>query len=327
MEPLTGLQSKPRMTSSSELAWDVRLGLAESPKRLPPRLFYDAEGSRLFEEITELPEYYVTRTERMLFQRHGEEMVTQAGERVDLVELGVGSGNKTLVLLEALIRRQGEARFFPIDVSAAALRMAADAAKARFPDLTVSPLEGRYEAALPRLKSLANPKLVLFIGSSIGNFDATERVALLRKLRLTLREGDALLLGTDLRKPASILIPAYDDAQGVTAQFNKNVLARINRELGGQFDLSRFHHRIEWNSAASRIEMHLESEGQQSVYIQALDWTVHFAPSERIHTENSYKFTPQMVEDMLSMSGFSLERTWTDENDWYAEHLARAVSM
>jgi len=309
-----------------DVAADVRDGLRASPKHLPSRLFYDAVGSALFEQITALPEYYLTRTELALFEAHAPEMMAQAGEELVVVELGAGSGMKTQVLLRALLERQSQVTYFPVDVSRAALQMARTTLLGAFPrGLEVLPLEGRYRRALEGLKSRPGRKLVLWIGSSVGNFEPAGAVALLRDVRAELVPGDALLLGTDLRKDPSILVPAYDDAQGITRRFNLNLLERINRELGGDFRLDRFAHLAVWNDTESRMESYLESLEEQTVQVPALGLEVRFAQGERIHTEYSYKYTNESVDQLLSQSRLVRERTWTDERGWFAEHLVRVA--
>jgi len=307
----------------SSIGTDVHEGLTATPKQLPPRLFYDAEGSALFEAITRLPEYYLTRSELEIFDRHAPEIMARAGDGLTLVELGAGTAHKTRVLIRALLERQEKATFYPIDVSASALEVAAKSLSAEFPNLSLRLVVGRYRAGLESLRAVGGRKLVLFIGSSVGNYDPPEATALLSELGGALSPGDALLLGTDLAKDASLLVPAYDDAAGVTARFNKNVLARINRELGGHFNLDRFKHVALWNAQASRMEMHLESTRAQTVRIDALDLEVSFAARERIHTENSYKFTEAMVAKMLSDAGYAPEQSWFDSKRWFGVHLAR----
>lgn len=307
-----------------DVAADVRSGLLATPKHLPSRLFYDAAGSALFEQITALPEYYLTRTELALFEAHAPQMMAQAGEGLVVVELGAGSGMKTQVLLRALLQRQPAVTYFPVDVSGAALRMARASLLEAFPQrLEVLPLEGRYRIALEGIKSRPDRKLVLWIGSSIGNFEPQDAVALLRDVREELAPGDALLLGTDLRKDPSLLIPAYDDAQGITRRFNLNLLERINRELEGDFQLGQFAHRAVWNDAHSRMESYLESLQEQRVTLAAIGLEVPFARGERIHTEYSYKYTLPMVDEIVARCGLRRERTWTDERGWFAEHLLR----
>src|SRR5437016_1889425 len=236
----------------SPIAEDVLQGLSASPKRLPPKLFYDAAGSHLFEQITELPEYYPTRTERAIFEACGGEIVAQAGNNLTLIELGAGSASKTRILIEALATRQLRVGFYPIDVSVAALKQAVTGLNGHLPHLRVRPMVADYSRSLPHLSALPGRKLVLFIGSTIGNFEPQEAVQFLSRVRRSLQPGDAVLLGFDLAKDPDLLHAAYNDSQGVTAQFNKNMLARINREAGGHFDLDTFRHVAFWNAQQSR---------------------------------------------------------------------------
>jgi dimethylhistidine N-methyltransferase len=316
------------MTAASALPLEsigpeVHAGLARRPRSLPPKLFYDAAGSALFDQITDLPEYYLTRTERAILQAHAPEMIAAAGGTLEVVELGAGSASKTGILLEAALRRQLRCRYCPIDVSPEALALAEKRLRAALPGLRVRPLVADYTQGMSLPSRNGHRRLALYLGSSIGNFDPRDAVAVLRRLRRELRAGDALLLGTDLAKSQSVLLPAYDDAQGVTAAFNKNVLARINRELGADFDLDGFRHVAEWNPRASRMEMYLESTVRQAVTIPAIRLSLEFDAGERIHTENSYKYTLPIVARLLKQSGFRLERTWTDKRKWFAVHLAR----
>ena len=307
----------------SPIADDVLSGLSARPRRLPPKLFYDAEGSRLFDRITETPEYYPTRTERAILKEFAGEMVRQAGDNLTLVELGAGSASKTHLLIEALLRRQLRAEFYPVDVSSSALQGALATLNGHFPRLRVSPIVADYTHRLPALNSLPGRKLVLFIGSTIGNFEPAEAEAFLKSVRRSLQPGDTLLIGFDLIKDADVLNAAYNDTQGVTATFNKNMLVRINRELGGSFDVDAFEHIAFWNRRKSRIEMHLESVYEQTVWVQDLERGFHFDQGERIHTENSYKFNMSSVERLLRRSGFKLEKSWTDAKGWFCVALGR----
>lgn len=319
------MQRVARLPEYSPVARAVRDGLTTSPKRLPAWLFYDDEGSRLFEAITELPEYYPTRTERSILERDALALVEAAadGRRVTIVELGAGTATKSQILVRAALRLQGRCTFVPTDVSSDPLRIA----KARFakelPRAEVKPIAAHHEAVFQRLRDLPGRKLVLFIGSSIGNYEDFEAVRLLSSLRAALKDGDTLLLGTDLRKDPSILVPAYDDAAGVTAAFNRNVLVRINRELGATFEPHRFRHVALWNDARSRMEMHLESDGYQQVWIRDLAMPLDFSDGERIHTESSVKYSLPMVDRLLERSGFRREGTATDARGWFGVHLAR----
>jgi dimethylhistidine N-methyltransferase len=308
---------------ASPIAEEVCEGLSSHPKRLPPKLFYDAEGSRLFEQITETPEYYPTRTERGILERHAQAVVAQAGTNLTLVEMGAGSASKTRVLITALLRRQLRLDFYPVDVSSSALHEAVSSLNGDFRGLHVSPIVADYSRQIPPLQSLPGRKLVLFIGSSIGNFEPEEARGFLKRLRRSLAPGDALLLGFDMRKDPATLHAAYNDRQGVTARFNKNVLARINRELDGRFDLSAFEHVAFWDQKKSRIEMHLESAVEQIVWVQDLDQAFYFSRGERLHTENSYKFSDATIATLLRGTGLRLENTWTDPKEWFSVVLAR----
>jgi dimethylhistidine N-methyltransferase len=316
---------------TSRIADDVLAGLSKASKSLPPWLFYDAIGSKLFEQITELPEYYLTRTEREIFAEHANEMIdaartgaqNAAPENLTVIELGAGTASKTRILMAAVLSRQFSATFYPIDVSETALRIAEDDLESDFPGLKVRPLLGDYSQGLNQLASTPGRKLVLYIGSSIGNFELSEAGNVLRSVGEDLRPGDALLLGVDLVKDAGLLRAAYNDSQGVTAQFNLNILARINRELGADFDLSAFRHVAEWNQQASCMEIYVESLRAQTVWIADIGMKIQFHACERIHTENSYKFTDAMVDDVVSAGGFTLERCWKDPKGWFGVYLAR----
>ncbi len=305
-------------------AREVLHGLTSRPKTLPPKLFYDAAGSALFERITELPEYYLTATEQGIFERHACHMVCAAGRAPTIIELGAGTAKKTMLVLRAALAAHHAVRFIPVDVSSFALDEAYRRVRTELPQVVVQPLVMDYTQHSPALAQLPGRKLVLYIGSSIGNFEPMAASALLRRLRSSLAPGDALLLGTDMRKPADVLLPAYDDASGVTAQFNLNILARINREFDADFDLERFEHCVTWNQRDSRIEMHLMSRAHHFVNIRALEISVPFASGETIHTENSYKFTPSMIQAMAKNGGFEIEQSWSDERKWFTVTLLRA---
>ena len=301
----------------------VREGLGATPKWLPSKLFYDEAGSALFERITELPEYYLTRTERAILERFAAEILQVAGPSLTLVELGAGTATKTCILIEELLLRQSRALFYPIDVSPSALQEAATQLGRQFPQLRVNPIIADYTGGVEALNRISGRKLVLYIGSSIGNFEPDESVRILRRIRRTLRSGDALLLGADFAKSPKILVPAYDDRQGVTGAFNKNILARLNRELEANFDLDAFRHVALWNKRCSRVEMHLESTAAQQVFLPTIDLDIAFAKGERIHTENSYKYTGEMISSILRESGFKLEYSWHDRQKWFGVHMAR----
>ncbi len=312
-----------RVPALPSIAADVLRGLTRSPKALPPTLFYDSIGSSLFEQITALPEYYLTRTETGILEDKADEIVSRVGSGVTLIEFGAGTAAKTRILIRALLRLQGRAAFYPVDVSSEPLRGASEELPREFTALSVHPVVADYTAGNHWLERIPGRKFVLYIGSSIGNFEPFQATALLAQLRRSLSPGDALLLGTDMAKDPTILVPAYDDAQGVTAQFNLNMLARINRELRGHFDLQWFRHIALWNARCSRIEIYLESLREQLVAIDLLRLQVLFARGERIHTENSYKFTASMIEAIMADAGFRLEATWSDARAWFTVHLAR----
>jgi L-histidine Nalpha-methyltransferase len=306
----------------------VREGLTDTPKWLPAWLFYDADGSALFERITVLPEYYLTRTERAIFTGYANAIINAAiqlhpqgdAEPLRMLELGAGTASKTGVLLDAAVRRQGATDYLPIDVSASAIDEACGSIARTLSGVRVVPQVANYVTDALAIPAHDGPTLALYIGSSIGNFSPAEAVGVLRNLRAQLRPGDSLLLGTDLAKDARRLIAAYNDSEGVTAEFNLNVLRRLNRDLRADFDLDAFRHEAVWNASLSRIEMHLESLRAQTVRIGSL--SVSFQVGETIHTENSYKFTLESIAKLLEAAGFSTVQTWRDERGWFAVTLA-----
>ena len=304
----------------SEIATDVLEGFSRMPKTLPPKLFYDAQGSILFEQITRLPEYYPTRTEAAILTANADDICIRLGGDVSVSELGAGTATKTRILLHSLLRRQSSVIYFPLDVSHAALQTAKKALNAEFKLVNVYPHAGDFEN-LSFLAACPPPRLVLYIGSSIGNLDHADAISLLKNIARHLSAGDHVLLGVDLVKDRDVLLTAYNDRDRITATFNKNLLARINRELGGKFDLDSFQHIALWNEPAARIEMHLESKHSQHVKIDAFDQTFSFSQGERIHTENSHKYTVERLESMMYSSGFEVEHTWTDPQRWFAVSL------
>jgi dimethylhistidine N-methyltransferase len=319
-----------REEAADSFASDVRAGLTAHPKRLFPKYFYDALGSRLFDAICLLPEYYLTRAENEIFARHAVEIVeafAEDGERrreVALLELGSGSATKTRLIIEALLARQERLLYVPVDISHEALEESARVLLQSYAGLEVSAFAGDYDAALPRLREQLSEKtraLVLFLGSNVGNFDPAEARAFLRRLRGVLRDGDALLVGADLRKDAATLEAAYDDALGVTAAFNLNLLARLNREFAADFDPRAFRHVARYNEEAGRVEMHLESRSAQRVRLAALELEIDFDAGERMHTENSYKYDAGELRSLAAASGFSLARTWLDREGRFSSNL------
>ena len=312
--------------AQTPLGSEVYLGLTARPKRLSPWLFYDARGSELFEQITELPEYYPTRTERSILSAHADQIVAAAAgcEELAMIELGAGTATKTGLLLKAAVRRQSEVIYHAIDVSGTALDEAKRRIEAELEGVAVVPRVGDYTQGLGQINADGQRRMVLYIGSSIGNFEPDDAVQLLRDIRKELKPGEKLLLGVDMVKDREILLNAYDDAAQVTAAFNKNVLERINRELGANFNLNLFRHQARWNEECSRIEMHLESLLAQQVVIPALDLEVNLKRGETIHTENSYKFRDEGVIEMLERADFHLSDHWTDEREWFGVYLATA---
>ena len=302
---------------------DVVAGLTAEQKWLPPKWFYDAEGSELFEKITQLPEYYPTRAEReILAARSGE--VARATDAHTLVELGSGSSEKTRLLLDALTGHGTLEAFVPLDVSESALADAAVAITAEYPKLEVRGVVGDFTKHLELLPG-GQPRMVAFLGGTIGNFLPAERADFLRSVRGVLDDGEWLLLGTDLVKDAGVLERAYDDAAGVTAEFNKNVLRVIDARLGADFDPDDFDHVAHWDAGNEWIEMRLRARHALTARIPGADLTVEFAAGEHIRTEISAKFRPQGVETELAAAGFAVEHWWTDSQQRFGVSLARSV--
>jgi dimethylhistidine N-methyltransferase len=308
------------------LTCEVRRGLIARPRSLSPWMFYDAEGSRLFERITTLPEYYPTRTERAILAGNADAIVARAHDDrslpLRLVELGAGTASKTCILLEAALRLSDDVVYVPVDVCSNALELACENVECALPEVRVQPIVRNYVTHPLQLEPFDGTTLALYIGTSIGNFSPEEARLILRNLRAQLQTGDALLLGTDMVKDEPTLLAAYDDSDGITAAFNLNILRRLNRELGADFDAGCFRHRVLWNSIESRIEMHLESTQEQDVSIEDADLDLHFMPRETIHTENSYKFTDRGIRSLLNESGFETRGAWKDSHGWYALTLA-----
>jgi dimethylhistidine N-methyltransferase len=308
------------------IADDVSLGLTRTPKLLPPKLFYDAVGSALFEEISRLPEYYLTRTELGILRERAAEIARHTTAGASIIELGSGSSAKTRVLLDAFSGRSMQLAYYPVDISPTALHEARQTLRREMPAVRVAPIIADLAGDLNFLREIPGPRLVLYIGSSIGNMEREEASGFLRRLHSHLDAGDALLLGTDLVKDRETLLDAYNDSAGVTARFNLNLLARINRELGGHFDLQAFRHVAIWNGRKSRIEMYLESLREQEVAIDMLGMRIPFARGERIHTENSHKYNVGGARGMLREAGFTQVTTWCDEKKWFAVHFGEVMS-
>ncbi|HLU59857.1 MAG TPA: L-histidine N(alpha)-methyltransferase [Pseudonocardia sp.] len=309
--------------ADAALRADARAGLTAHPKHLPPTWFYDARGSALFERITELPEYFPTRTERALLERTADAIAITSGADT-IVELGSGSSAKTRLLLDAFRRARSLRRYVPQDVSEPALREAMSALAADYPGLQLHGVVGDFTAHLDRLPAEGR-RMVAFLGGTIGNLLPAQRAEFLRALRAALRPGEAVLLGTGLVVDPAVLVPAYDDAAGVTAEFNRNVLHVLNRELGADFDVEAFAHKALWDARNEWIEMRLVAQRAMTVALAELGLTVRFAAGEEMCTEVSAKFRRPGVRAMVEQAGFAVVDSWADPDERMALTLARAV--
>lgn len=327
-----GMKSAPPLRSAipsavpdareSSLAAEVRAGLSAEPKTLPSKYFYDELGSHLFEAICHLPEYYLTRAETAILKQYANAMVGRLSGRLTLVELGSGSAVKTRYLIEALLARQPRLHYQPIDISATMLEQSARDLFRDYPQLHISTRASDYTAGLGQIERADGERiLALFLGSNIGNYNPPEAAALLREIRHALQAGDGLLLGADLKKPASVLEAAYDDALGVTAAFNLNLLVRLNRELKADFDLARFEHRALYNRELGRVEMHLVSREAQTIHLRAIGLSVKMREAETIHTESSYKYDHPQLAALAEASGFRQEVVWLDAQQRFSCNL------
>jgi L-histidine N-alpha-methyltransferase len=307
-------------SAAQALRRDVHDGLTQTPKSLPPKWFYDSVGSDLFDQITRLPEYYPTRTEAQILRARSAEIAAASGADT-LVELGSGTSEKTRMLLDALRDSGHLSRFIPFDVDAGVLKAAGSAIEKEYPGIEIDAVCGDFEEHLGKIPRVGR-RLVVFLGSTIGNLTPGPRAEFLAALSETLQAGDSLLLGTDLVKDAGRLVRAYDDSAGVTAQFNRNVLAVVNRELDADFDLAAFEHVAKWNAAEERIEMWLRAATAQRVHVKALDLTVDFAGGEEMLTEVSCKFRPEGVASELADAGLRCTHWWTDDSGDFGLSLA-----
>jgi L-histidine N-alpha-methyltransferase len=311
--------------SIDTFARDVQEGLSNHPKRLHPKYLYDKKGSVLFEEITKQPEYYPTRTEASILKDYAADIRGAFEDDISLVELGSGSANKTTILLESILEEQDRLHYLPIDISPKMLSLTSERLESRFDGVSSIPIASEYGAGLHKANRIISQhdhvpdrKLVLFLGSSIGNLEPKDSISFLKMIRDRLQGGDGFLVGFDLQKDRNVLNAAYNDRAGVTARFNLNMLARVNRELDGEFELDQFFHHAFYNESEGRIEMHLVSEREQEVGIGKLTESFSFGKAETIHTENSYKHTLDMIDRRAQASGFETEGVFTDEKDWYA---------
>jgi L-histidine N-alpha-methyltransferase len=308
---------------ASSLRADARAGLTASPKSLPPKWFYDANGSALFEKITELPDYYPTRAERAILRAAAGE-IAAASRAHTLVELGSGSSDKTRLLLDALRDAGTLDTYIPVDVSESALADAGHRLLAEYPDLAVHALvsDFSHDLGLPADGAGHPARMIAFLGSTIGNMLPEERAGFLARIRAAMSAGDTLLLGTDLVKDPAMLVAAYDDPAGVTAAFNKNVLAVLNAELGADFDIDTFEHVALWDPRAEWIEMRLRSADEQEVRLPAIGLTVRFGAGEEMRTEVSAKFRRAGIESELAAAGFALRSWWTDPDGLFGLSLS-----
>jgi len=315
-----------RRNGHADFARDIHRGLTSKPKHLFPKYLYDELGSRLFEAICQVDEYYLTRAEDEILTNHADEIVASTPDCRTLIELGSGSAEKTRKIIDALIRQRRELLFVPVDISASALAESSHALLDAYPNLRIDAYAADYFQALAALPERdASPALVLFLGSNIGNFERDEATDFLRAIRRVLHRGDALLLGADLKKDPAILEAAYNDSLGVTRSFIVNELERINRELDANFDLWAFGLRSVYNQSLGRVEVYLESLKPQEVTIRSLHLTIALAAGERIHVENAYKFDTGDLRDLGEQTGFRLERTWLDTRDRFSSNLFRVA--
>ncbi|MFQ5424035.1 MAG: L-histidine N(alpha)-methyltransferase [Phycisphaerae bacterium] len=296
--------------AADRLRDEVLRGLRSDPKHISPKFFYDERGSRLFDRICELEEYYPTRTELGIMRGRIDDIAPMLGSACLLIEFGSGSSVKTRILLDHL---DSPAAYVPLDISKEHLQTTAKSLSAAYPDLDILPVCADFTQAfdVPDCEAPVSRRVVYFPGSTLGNLEPDQAVALLKKIREVVSPGGGLLIGVDMKKDRAILERAYDDAEGVTARFNKNVLMRLNRELGADFELDQFRHRAVYNEAAGRIEMHLVSKRLQIVHFKGDE--IRFEAGETIHTESSHKFTPAEFAALAATAGFTVKQVWTDE--------------
>jgi dimethylhistidine N-methyltransferase len=317
----TLIQSDPQQHLES-FAEAVAAGLDAETRSLPCRFLYDETGSKLFEEICDLPEYYLTRAERSILAARGDEIAALLPTPTALAELGSGSSVKTRFLIEAFVRRQGALHYVPVDISPSILEDSARKLLAAYEDLEIHAIAGEYRDGLAHVRDvLEQPKLIAWLGSNVGNFSRTAAARFLLDVRNAMSERDRLLIGVDLRKERTVLERAYDDDAGVTARFNLNLLGRVNRELGGNFDLDGFDHRARYREDSGRVEINLVSRRDQWVSIDALDLRLRFSAGESIHTEDSYKYSYAEIDALAGAANLRLERRWLDAHGNFSLNL------
>jgi len=322
------MQSTPT-PELTQFAEDVLAGLSSTPKALSSKYFYDDEGSRLFREIMKLPEYYLTGCEDEIFSTQTDEIFrafANGNNAFDLIELGAGDGTKTAILVDYFLKQGTDLYYSPIDISQEALDALSAKFSAEFPTLKIETRNGDYFKILETLKDASGRrKILLFLGSNIGNFSRHQALTFFRHLREVMDQNDLLFTGFDLQKDPHVIVPAYDDAGGVTARFNLNLLARINRELGGNFDLDKFTHYANYRPIEGSARSFLISREEQSVHISALDRTFHFDQWEAVFMEISQKYSLKMISDLASESGFSIKQNYFDGRRYYCDSLWRSA--
>ncbi len=310
-------------------AGDVFKGLSATPKFLSSKYFYDDEGSRLFQEIMKLPEYYLTRAETEIFSSQARaifEAFAENSNTFDLIELGAGDGTKTSLLVDYFLKRRADFKYVPIDISSEALNFLTDKFKAQFPNLTIQPGQGDYFRTLGTFKSKSNKrKIILFLGSNIGNFSREQSIDFFKSLRFVLNPNDLLFIGFDLQKDPLTILAAYNDAKGVTAAFNMNLLTRINRELGADFSINGFSHYATYHPIDGAARSFLISRKAQTVYVEALNRQFEFAAWEPIFMEISQKYSLPMIENLARASGFEVAGYFFDEQKFYTDSLWKPV--
>lgn len=311
-----------RGSTTSSLPDEVRVGLTSAAKTLPPKYFYDEKGSQLFEKICKTPEYYPARAEHGLLKEHAESIVRCTGSQL-FAELGSGSSSKTQCLLDAAARTSANIHYVPIDVCCEMLEDASERLLARYPGLIVTALAGDYVSGLQHVPDSRAPRLFMFLGGTIGNFERDESHEFALTVADCMEKDDWFLLGADRVKDEAVLNAAYNDAQGITAEFNLNILRVLNRELGADFDLDAFTHEAFFNPEKAQIEMHLRSCKYQTVFVSELMLEVEFAENETVRTEISRKFTPDTLDELCSGAGMSIERHYESENGYFSLVLAR----
>ncbi|MGI8543883.1 MAG: L-histidine N(alpha)-methyltransferase [Aridibacter sp.] len=309
----------------NNFAADIIEGLSNEPKSLSSKYFYDNEGTRLFQEIMKLPEYYLTRSEDEIFRKQTEEIYNAFGAdngEFDLIELGAGDGTKTSLLVDYFLKQNAEFQYVPIDISSEALNFLTEKFHTEFPDLKIQTEQGDYFKTLEAFKEKSDKrKIILFLGSNIGNFRQEQAVAFFRELRNVMNKDDLILIGFDLHKNPKTILAAYDDTQGVTAKFNINLLKRINRELGANFNTEEFSHYASYHPTECAARSYLISKKEQTVFIESLDKKFHFKKWEPIYMEVSQKYNLKMIENLAKESGFEIVKNFFDENKFYTNSL------